>query len=552
MKNLLQSEKLFYTGFLLLLLPAVILLLCSITFFIGGNVMAWQFPAAVILTGVITYFIMYNQQLENPREILVFSAFSALVVIGISVLVAGFFYDVTYDGQAYHQETLIQLKNGWNPYYQTLPESVNQALYINHYAKGAEITQSTIYVFSNRIETGKATNLILLAGSFLITLSLILQLGITNLKKSVVLSLLLAFNPITFNQLLTYYVDGQLATLLLCFFVAGILVIRQPKTAHLTLLAAVIIIGVNIKFTAVVYVALFTLALLGWLLLDKQIAKFKRIFFTSLAAGLFGLLIGFNPYVTNTVQYQHPFYPLMGKNKIDIISYNLPSGLEGKSMLNKFLLSNFSHTDNIPPYQDKKPELKLPFTFNKTDIGNAWQVDTRIGGFGPMFSGILLLSGLILILFLFCGAKRSIQKLLYFLLVIAVSVIIIPESWWARYIPQLWFFPLILLLVSESSRQKSLVVLRTALYLTIILNIGFMFKGIVWNLMRTIEINNQMHTLKSAKQVIKVDWGSASSNRIRFDENQIKYREQNLKGIKAEEIIHSDAKFILLKTASTK
>ncbi|MBK8142070.1 MAG: hypothetical protein IPK57_14595, partial [Chitinophagaceae bacterium] len=130
-----------------------------------------------------------------------------------AILIAGFFYDTSADGLVYHQETIYQLKTGWNPVNKILPDSVNQAIWINHYAKGAEIPQASIYSMTNRIETGKATNIILLAGSFFLTASALSVFGRLTMRKVLLLSGLLVLNPVTINQLFTYYVDGQLACL---------------------------------------------------------------------------------------------------------------------------------------------------------------------------------------------------------------------------------------------------------------------------------------------------------------------------------------------------
>ncbi len=551
MQSTLRKEKIFFTGFFLIVLLAIILLLSSITFFAGGKVMFWHFPIALILTGAATYFVIRNQVEAGTKNIFYISTVSSLLIIVVSILIAGSFYDVSYDGQAYHQETLIQLKNGWNPYFQTLPTSVNQSLYINHYAKGAEIPQSVIYAFSDKIETGKATNLILFAGSFLITLSLMLYLNIISFKKALLFSLLLASNPISINQILSYYVDGQLATLLLCLIVTGILLVKKVNASNLLLLAAVIIITANIKFTAVLYVSIYVLALIAWFVYSKQLVKSKKVFWTALIAGFLGLAVGFNPYITNTVQYHHPFYPLMGEGKIDIMSYNLPKGFEGKSFSQKLFISLFSHTDNVKPNNGKIPVLKIPFTVNKKDLMNSFKIDARIAGFGPLFSGILVVSIIVLLLLYFTKNNRRLFKnLIYILLILITSVLVIPESWWARYVPQLWIFPIMILLVAEVYSQKFLFLLKKLLYISIAINIGFTFIGIAWNILLTAQINYQMSRLKSAHETIVVQWADEKSNRIRFAENNVKYKEQNLDGVKSELIIHSYSKFLPLKTAS--
>jgi len=538
------GNTLFLTGLFFINLIAGILLLSSITFFCKGTIAAWQFPAAFVLALVVNYFAASKLQAANGAFL---KSFIIIVVVtAIALISASYFYDVSYDGQAYHQEAIYQLKNGWNPYYTMLPDSVNQVLYINHYSKGVEIPQSAVYATLHHIEAGKATNIMLLIAAFCLTLSYLYRLGKLSTLKCVLLSLLITLNPIAVNQLLSYYVDGQLATLLLCLMIASLIIIRQPNRYNLLLLASVIIITANIKFTAVVYVVLIVIAILAWALFTKNKATAKKLFFTSLIAGIVAIVIvGFNPYVVNTIKYQHPFYPLMGKNKIDIISYNLPAGFKEKNGAEKFFISLFSHTGNITPDNGKIVSLKIPFTLNKSDIVNAPKVDTRIGAFGPLFSGILLLSIVILII-VSIGAKdyRQLKNILYLLATIIISVCIIPESWWARYIPQFWFIPVIILFAAElADRKMILTILKPILYIVIFINIGFSLISLGWNFLMTNLVNYQLATLQASHKTIIVEWGSAKSNRVRFMEHHIPYIETHFGKDSSNVIVRSDSHF---------
>jgi hypothetical protein len=56
---------------------------------------------------------------------------------------------------------------------------------------------------------------------------------------------------------------------------------------------------------------------------------------------------------------------------------------------------------------------------------------------------------------------------------ILFSVLIISEAWYARYVPQLWFFPLVLLMASEVVSGKWISKIRSGLYILMLLNISF-------------------------------------------------------------------------------
>ncbi|SEK61933.1 hypothetical protein [Parapedobacter koreensis] len=543
------ASRFFNIGFQLIGVLVLTLLLSSLTLLVGAQVGAWQFPLAVLicLVGVVATAKTAH---ERKRDLLVYRVAVPLLLIVFSIGIANSFYDVSHDGQAYHQETLIQLKAGWNPYWDgPLPERVNQAIWISHYAKGMELIQSAIYCAIGSIEAGKATNILLWLGSFFLVLSLLCQFQWHSFFKKLVVSALLASNPVVINQLLTYYVDGALASLLLCLLATFFFIARggiATKEVYF-LYAAVFVLAFNVKFTAVVYVALFTAMFIGWLVIHRNWGAMKKVIGVSAVAVTLAVVAGYNPYVTNTVGYGHPFYPLMGPNKVDIMTANLPVSFDEKSGSEKFFISLFSHTDNVMLDNGRVPKLKIPFTFNKTDIASAPKVDVRIGGFGPLFSGILLLAivlfGILVVKF---HGGRLVRNMGYLLLVLVLSVVIIPESWWARYVPQLWFIPLVILLAADAVQPNRLRWFNRSLYILLLLNVGFTLTGILWNLAVTSRINYQLRVLKSANEPIVVQWGSASSNRARFWENDIPYIEQDLEGVAgAVGIVRSTSRFIV-------
>ena len=46
-----------------------------------------------------------------------------VVLLLVSLVAAGMFYDLSWDGQEYHQKAIIDLNNGWNPIHSHLPEA---------------------------------------------------------------------------------------------------------------------------------------------------------------------------------------------------------------------------------------------------------------------------------------------------------------------------------------------------------------------------------------------------------------------------------------------
>ncbi|RZK16899.1 MAG: hypothetical protein EOO43_14040, partial [Flavobacterium sp.] len=180
-----QVKLLFLIGSWLLSTIAVVLLITSLCFFVDITVQGWQFPVSFILTGAI-YFLLDKDRGNNSPLFLRAFLWSVGIIV-LSIFVALQFYDISYDGQTYHMEGIYQLKEGWNPFYELLPKMNDLTIYINHYSKGAEVSQSAVYSMIGRIEAGKATNLIMLAGTFCIMLACLLNLNRLSLLKCILI-----------------------------------------------------------------------------------------------------------------------------------------------------------------------------------------------------------------------------------------------------------------------------------------------------------------------------------------------------------------------------
>jgi len=523
-----KVKILFSIGGILVITIAMTLLIVTLGFFIGLTVSKWQFPAGFLVASALYYFIAKEYCKDFGSY--VSAVLICLALIMISMAIATNFYDVSYDGQSYHMEEIYQLRKGWNPAKGELSSAVNMAIYIDHYSKGVEIPQSTLYSITGHIETGKATNLILLAASFCLTLALLLSGNKLSVPKCIILSLFTALNPIAVNQLLTTYVDGQLAIMLLCFLVVATWTVREGTHFSFLLLGSIIIIISNVKFTGLVYIVLFSFAFLAWLaLVNYNKLFFRKAFLVILISGLIGVLVvGYTTYVKNTIVHHHPFYPLMGAEKVDIMQHNLPPGFESYNGMSKFFLSLFAHSDNVMLGSEKHIELKIPFTVNKDDIVNSYAIDTRIAGFGGLFSGLIVLSVLFIIVLLtrYSAQWKYKKNWLYIVGLIIVSVIIMPESWWARYVPQFWYLPILVLLISELYIDNKFKILKILMYLCLAVNVSFSLLSFRYNFIMTNLINAQLKEIKDANRMIFVQFNSSESNRIRFEENGISYVER--------------------------
>jgi hypothetical protein len=506
-----------------------ILLITSILFVFGFPVSVFQFfcgISATIIFGWLGIHLYFKQYIFKLFGILLVSV---LLIMLASIYCSGKFYDIWCDGQAIHQEAIIQLANGWNPVHQQLSQQVNNSKWINPYPKALPIYAATLYKITGRIEQSKAFNFLLIAASFFLSFSALLCFKQIKPFMAFALACLFSLNPVAVYQSLSFYVDGQMSSLL-CSFASLIvlLFVRSDSLIIVTLIMCIIMI-LNIKLTGFAYMFVFMIGIGGFLFLNKQRKLGLKILKISLISFLLGIfLVGFNPYITNMMHFGNPFYPIAGVNKLDVAHEYLPQGFRVMNRFEKLFLSLFSKSENIGG--SEKVSLKWPFTVSETELITFVGADTRVGGFGPLFSGALIVT-LVVILISALFDIRKTKIALGVISLLAVSIFINPEAWWVRYVPQLWMIPLVAVILSLHLLHKSLYYLGRLLVFILLINVV---------LILGVYIDGQMYWSKLLKQQLEflsansqsgelpVKFHDFSSNRIRLNEAGVKYKEVEL------------------------
>lgn len=458
----------FVLGLTILFLAFSAVFITSLVFLFGGHmvpVIAW---ASVALT-VIFAFVASKRLFKH--YILVALCILAIIftLFYVSILINGKIYDISYDGQTYQQEAVIQLAQGWNPDYQYLDPNVIglDQKWIDYYPKSAWINEAYIYMLSGNIETGKAMNMILLFASIALVYAAIVEVGLMNPLNAFFVSLLVAANPVNIYEMFTYYVDSQLMTLFTCL--AALLMIAYMRKHWLALLgvfmAATLL--VNVKFTgaldAVLLIGVFVIIIVR----SEHTEIAKKGILVSLAALLVGgFLMGFSPYVTNIVRYGNPGYPLEGTGAIDLKPYNVPGDYIDKNSLQIMFLSFFAQSDTLKGVGTTST-YKLPFTYSPAELTAFRYTDQQEGGFGPLFGGIIIISGLIIAsYFIFRPYFRKKPKYgtMFWVGIMAIAFIILmsvinPISSLARYVPQAYLLAVIPIIILMSFRRPFPVIL---------------------------------------------------------------------------------------------
>ena len=451
---------------LFILMFANLLILTSLLYFVKISVSALHLPISLIIAGFELYFI----RKDSIKNILI-STLLFILVFACGVGVSGHVYDASYDGNSYHKEAIGALESGWNPIYDDSESfskdndiNIQFFTWLDHYPKTTWIYGASVYKLTGNIETAKSFNFLILFVVFFIIAYLI-----NKFYDRKVFAFLMAFAvclfPIIWQQVFSLYLDAFMGFILLLTVIYTYLIVKNDKEKeYFVVVGALLIILINIKFTGLFYGGLFCL---GYYIY-YTILKLKNKDYSSLlrTTGIFAiivlagvLVVGSNSYVKNTVTRGNPLYPLIGKDKVDIMTYLQPASFAEMSPIEKQYYSLFSHTANIGVFNNGEPELKIPFTKNSWEITQFGE-DTRIGGFGIYFSGILIIS--LLVLFIYFGNSiyhKKYDNLICLgipFVVIIFIMFVLGEGWWARYSPQIYFIPLMAIYVLLKSRVPCL------------------------------------------------------------------------------------------------
>lgn len=458
----------------LLLEFIMILLVTTILFFVNVTITSLHLPIITLLT-IIIYMIFYK---KDDKRLNIIAIILGIIIFAGITFVEGKVYDTTADGNTYHKLAIGSMKNGWNPAYEdsqdfkmedgnafdTSEDNIN-TLWIDHYAKGTEIFAAVIYAFTGNIESGKGYTLLLMYIAFGIIFSYLYTDRKRNIFTSLIIPFLLVVNAITIVQIFNYYVDGALMISILLILYSCIVESIKDKyeggynqKENLLILACNIILCINIKFTGLAFAAIFCFVFyVYWLIKTymkekenfiKVVKKYTLFYMITVIASIG--IIGYSSYTRNMIDHGHPLYPLYGKGHVDnMVVKEQPSSFADKNHLEIFLISIFSKGENVSPTYSEaniQPTLKMPGTITIEEINNYSIPDIRVGGFGPLFSIVFIVSiiSTIYIIIKFIKEKKWDLFIPYILilLVIAFLILLLDGNYWARYIPYFYAIPI--------------------------------------------------------------------------------------------------------------
>ncbi len=437
----------------------------------------------------------------------------AVIVAAIAWPLSAAFFDMSWDGLWYHQTAVYQMAHGWNPLRDPMREFTPHLQdWLRHYAKGSWYASLALFQMTNDVEWCKPESWIMTAVTLFTVTAACLDFDMSK-RKSVLVAVLVALNPVVTCEMPTYLVDGLLVSFLACFAAALAVYFKRRSPLILCVMISSAILLMNVKLTGVVFFCLFCAAGGLYVLIKRRdlLFKYALLQIATLAFGV--LLFGYNPYVTNTVHRNHPFYPLAGtktfpshdqQGRDPVELYETPRNMMGRSAWHRHFYSIFGHPGAF--YVGNPVELMWPFCASWTDFGEYRYHEERIAGFGPLFSGALIIS---LPLLAIAFYRRSIPRevLLLTVGVIVVSLTISRHTWWARFVPHFWWLPIVAVIAALAPACRKFERLAAGAVATVLLinSILIAFVHFQWEIDATRQTYSQMAFLRD-KGDVEIDF----------------------------------------------
>jgi hypothetical protein len=357
-------------------------------------------------------------------------------------------------------------------------------------------------------ETSKCSTVLLAAALFFALVSYGVRLKLAP-WKILLFSGAFAANPVIIAQLGTRMNDGALAT---CFALTAIYMLLWIHTRQRLCavgMCASLIFGLNLKFSAVpMFVFLCALLTAGVWLRGYRLEA-KRFAALAVASACIAVLVlGFHPYLTNAINFRHPFYPIMGPHPIDIMGDERPNSFRNMPAWLRAFMSYFSRTGSG---YHASAVLKVPFSLSGTELNALAVPDARLGGFGPLFSGALVLTlalaAAIGLLEHNNGPALTALGAAGGLLAIAIAM---PEAWWARFAPYVWWIPGLAGLSGLYCRRRTLNILGVIIAVTLLTNSAltayFTLRPLHW---QSSEIRSQIAEMRRVGKPLLVFYGNS-------------------------------------------
>lgn len=455
-----------------IILITVVFLLCGIKI----NTINFIVPIIIML--------FYRYKLFFERKKYLWLDFAVCVIILLFfILLSGNVFDQTCDGAAYHKTAVGLLKEGWNPFYMSAseynsithsihPERYNPLLWAETYPKATWYFAANLYYLTNCIESGKCYTLIFAFITFGVCIEYFRKKQLHNVWI-VILSAVTSLNPIVCAQLQTYYLDGVVAEVLTMFFIKLLDLLNdtcEERKEKCISVFALMVWGCNLKFNIALYISTICAIYCICISIKAKKLQLRNTFILTMEGVIALFFVGCNPYITNIYRYGNMFHGFEGL--LNEQEFQRTFGIQGLNNIERFWTSVFGRTSH-GQYASMKEILKIPFTFWGEELHYYDIPDVRVGGFGIMFSGLFLVSFIILGIVLVRGIlrKKSETAFLFTFLSLGVSLLefcFVPQTSQFRYIPHFYLCVVFALYYLIVNGKQNIIRVGTVAYVILI------------------------------------------------------------------------------------
>jgi hypothetical protein len=505
-----------------------------VSLMMGGAAFGYVAPFALMAALSLGYWLAVREGLTKGMRWWPLAL--VLGLLGLALALSAFYYDLSWDGEWYHQTAILALARGWNPLADPMHLFAGSLkLWVRHYAKGPWYMAAAIYTTTGRIELGKCIDWLALAAAFLAVLAAGLDGGLRR-SRAMGIAAIVAINPVVMSEVTTYLVDGVMVSFLVVAVASAYSGLRRPGLAIVVTGVAASIVAINAKFTGLVFLC-FVFAAAGLWCFVWQWKQLLPLIGWAVAVILLGAGVwGFNPYVTNTLRVQQPFYPVLGSAKYPSLTQQGKEGIElgetpknmmGRSRLVRFGYAIFGRPGNQPYQKGRNASLMWPFTARPGDLYAYKYHETRVAGFGPFFSGCLLLS-LALGIWLLIPRSPLRWALLLPAGAIIASLLISVHLWWPRYGPQLWLLPIVpVVLAFGAGRSRWQVGAGWALWALLLANASIVAGvRLHWETTASLTLRRQLQELRESGKEYEFYTGVfGEAVKVRLAEAGVRFRD---------------------------
>lgn len=403
------------------------------------------FTQYLIFIALIPYIYFEKYFFGKDNSLLrIFISFFLYIILFFALLsYFSIFLDHSFDGNMYHGEVMIQLIYGWNPIY-------NSNVYIdsygmvwgNLYPKFSWVIGSFFIDLTKKSSAGMILNGLIAVIAYIKTYKFSKHYLCKWLSFTVATIAIL--NPIFIEQIHTLYVDSTIYNFLLILIIFNLEIMDNYDFYKQIMIVFITIALINLKFSSFAFAGFIDLsAFIYFLIKDRK--KALKIFLSGIVAIIIGVgIIGYSPYIINILEKRNIFFPLMGKDKWDVVTSLILEPLEKLRSYERFF---YSITNG----------LYLDSLFN-FDSWGYMLYDQRIGGFGFNFFKLSLISAISILVYLWKFKKIQLQYLIIMLLFFISVMANYRNIWWARYAPHLWIIVPLIIFVLNSLFQKKIII----------------------------------------------------------------------------------------------